>query len=31
MYASLALFVYHHLIVEKCEKCVKLPHGDGYE
>jgi hypothetical protein len=31
MDASLALFVNHHLMVDKCEKCVKLPNGDGYE
>lgn len=31
MDASLALFINHHLMVDKCEKCVKLPHGDGYE
>lgn len=31
MDASLALFVNHHLMVDKCEKCVKLPYGDAYE
>ena len=31
MDASLALFVNHHLMVDRCEKCVKLPNGDGYE
>ena len=31
MDASLALFVNHHLIVDKCEKCVKLPYGNAYE
>jgi hypothetical protein len=31
MDASLALFVNHHLMVDKCEKCVKLPYGDGYD
>ena len=31
MDASLALFLNHHLMVDKCEKCVKLPYGDGYE
>jgi Fe2+ or Zn2+ uptake regulation protein len=31
MDASLALFVNHHLMVDKCDKCVKLPNGDGYE
>jgi hypothetical protein len=31
MDASLALFINHHLMVDKCEKCVKLPNGDGYE
>lgn len=30
MDASLALFINHHLMVDKCEKCVKLPYGDGY-
>ena len=29
--ASLALYLNHHLMVDKCEKCVKLPNGDGYE
>ena len=29
--ASLALFVNHHLMVDKCDKCVKLPNGEGYE
>ena len=31
MDASLALYINHHLMVDKCEKCVKLPHGDGYD
>lgn len=31
MDASLALFINHHLNVDKCEKCVKLPYGDAYE
>jgi len=31
MDASLALFINHHLMVDKCEKCVKLPYGDGYD
>ena len=31
MDASLALYLNHHLMVDKCEKCVKLPNGDGYE
>ena len=31
MDASLALFINHHLMVDKCEKCVKLDYGDGYE
>ena len=31
MDASLALFVNHHLVVDKCEKCVKLPYGNAYE
>ena len=31
MDASLALFINHHLMVDKCEKCVKLPYGDTYE
>jgi hypothetical protein len=31
MDASLALFVNHHLMVDKCKKCVKLPHGETYE
>jgi hypothetical protein len=31
MDASLALFLNHHMMVDKCEKCVKLPYGDGYE
>lgn len=30
MEASLALFINHHLMVDKCEKCVKLKSGDGY-
>ncbi len=31
MDASLALFINYHLMVDKCEKCVKLPYGDGYD
>jgi len=31
MDASLALFINHHLMVDKCEKCVKLPYGNSYE
>ena len=31
MDASLALFVNHHLMVDKCEQCVKLPYGNAYE
>ncbi len=31
MDASLALFINHHLMVDKCEKCVKLPYGNAYE
>lgn len=31
MDASLALFVNKHLMVDKCEKCVKLPDGDSYD
>jgi hypothetical protein len=31
MDASLALFINHHLMVDKCIKCVKLDYGDGYE
>ena len=31
MDASLALYLNHHLMVDKCEKCVKLPNDDGYE
>lgn len=31
MDASLALFINHHLMVDKCEKCVKLPYGEAYE
>jgi hypothetical protein len=27
MDASLALFINHHLMVDKCEKCVRLPNG----
>jgi hypothetical protein len=30
MDASLAIFFNHHLMVDKCEKCVKIPNGDGY-
>lgn len=31
MDASLALYLNHHLMVDKCDKCVKLPYGDGYD
>lgn len=31
MDASLALFINHHLNVDKCGKCVKLPYGDAYD
>jgi hypothetical protein len=31
MDASLALYINHHLMVDKCTKCVKLDYGDGYE
>ena len=31
MDASLALFINHHLMVDKCTKCVKLSYGEGYE
>ena len=31
MDAKLALFINHHLNVDKCKKCVKLPHGDTYD
>lgn len=31
MDASLALFVNHHLNVDKCTKCVKMPYGDAYD
>jgi hypothetical protein len=31
MDASVALFVNHHLMVDRCGKCVKLPNGDGYK
>jgi hypothetical protein len=31
MDASLVLFINKHLMVDKCKKCVKLPHCDGYE
>lgn len=31
MDASLALFINHHLNVDKCDKCVKLPYGNAYE
>lgn len=31
MDASLALYINHHLMVDKCEKCVKLPNGNQYE
>jgi hypothetical protein len=31
MDASLALFINHHLMVDKCTKCVKMPYGDAYD
>jgi hypothetical protein len=31
MDAKMALFLNHHLMVDKCEKCVKLPNGNQYE
>lgn len=31
MDAGLALFINHHLNVDKCNKCVKLPYGNSYE
>jgi hypothetical protein len=31
MDAKLALFINHHLTVDKCDKCVKLPYGDAYD
>lgn len=31
MDASFALFVNKHLAVDKCDQCVKLKSGDGYE
>lgn len=31
MDTSLALFIKHHLDVDKCKKCVKLPYGDSYD
>ena len=31
MNAKLALFINHHLNVDKCEECVKLPYGNAYE
>ena len=31
MDAKLALFINHHLNVDKCTKCVKLPYGDAYD
>lgn len=31
MDASLALFINHHMMADKCNKCVKLPHGDAYD
>lgn len=30
MDATLALFINKHLMVDKCEKCVKMPYGDAY-
>lgn len=31
MDAKLALFINHHLNVDKCNKCVKLPYGGAYD
>lgn len=31
MDAKLALFINHHLNIDKCEECVKLPYGDAYD
>lgn len=31
MDAGLALFINHHLNVDKCTKCVKMPYGDAYD
>lgn len=31
MDAKLALFINKHLMVDRCKKCVKLPHGDTYD
>lgn len=31
MDAKLALFINKHLMVDKCDKCVKLPYGDAYD
>lgn len=31
MDAGLALFINHHLNVDKCDKCVKMPYGDAYD
>jgi hypothetical protein len=31
MDASLALFINHHLMVDRCTKCVKMPYGDAYD
>lgn len=31
MDAGLALFINKHLMVDKCDKCVKLPYGDVYD
>ena len=31
MDAKLALFINHHLNVDKCTKCVKMPYGDAYD
>lgn len=31
MDASLALFVNHHLMVDKCKECVKLPYGETHD
>jgi hypothetical protein len=31
MDAKMALFLNHHLMVDKCEKCVKLPNDNQYE
>lgn len=28
--AKVALYLNKHLMIDKCDKCVKLEHGDGY-